>query len=368
MWNKIAEILQDPSYKRLGIAVFVSAILHALLFGGFDFRLPNLKDDTYPIEARIQQHKSAAPQLEKTKEEAIAPKSALAKPPKSTEVPKAVEPKVEEVAASEKITETPVEPALGAVKALEDISNSQQQTENVEPQDVAEKQQSDAGLVINENAYQYVETDFDVRTEVDGSAQGVARITYNLVNGRYQLSWLTKGIGLAALLFPDLLQNSEGGLTKAGLQPNRYLYQFGSNTDKSRTVNFDWQAKKVTSLTSKGSNVEDLPDGTQDLLSFMYQFMHVTPLQQMHINIATGKKLSTYDYSFEGEETINSGLGELKAIHIVHSGNDADERTELWLAVDYQYIPVKIRKIEKNGKVVEMVVKHINTSRPKVEQ
>jgi hypothetical protein len=98
----------------------------------------------------------------------------------------------------------------------------------------------------------------------------------------------------------------------------------------------------------------------------MYQFMYVAPLQKMQIYIATGKKLTTYDYSFEGEENINTTLGELKAIHITHSGNDADEKAELWLAIDYQYVPVKIRKIDKNGKVVEMVATRINTNRPVV--
>ena len=80
------------------------------------------------------------------------------------------------------------------------------------------------------------------------------------------------------------------------------------------------------------------------------------------------KKLSTYEYSFEGEENFNSSLGELKAIHITHSGVDSDEKTELWLAIDYQYLPVKIRKIEKNGNVVELEATRINTNRPTVNK
>jgi hypothetical protein len=95
--------------------------------------------------------------------------------------------------------------------------------------------------------------------------------------------------------------------------------------------------------------------------------MYVAPLQTMQIPIATGKKLAIYDYSFEGEESLNIKLGELKTIHIVHSGNNDEEKTELWLAIDYQYVPVKIRKIEKNGKVYEMVATRINTNRPTVD-
>ena len=61
---------------------------------------------------------------------------------------------------------------------------------------------------------------------------------------------------------------------------------------------------------------------------------------------------------------MNSALGELKTIHILHSGSNEEEKTELWLAIDYQYVPVKIRKIDSNGKVVEMQATRITTTRP----
>lgn len=354
MWNKLAEISQDPSYKRLGAALLVSALLHVFLLGGFDLTPPNLKKEMHLIEARIQMPKPVVKPVEVPKpEETVAPAPEPVKeaPPEAN---------IEEPSKPlpEPIAETPpVEPPPLA------------QAENSEPEPTpqVELQPADMGLVINENAYQYVETDFDVRTKIDGSAEGLAKITYNLIDGNhYQLKWLTEGRGFAALIFPDLLQVSEGFLIKTGLQPVSYLYQFGNKTEKTRTANFDWLNNKVTMQTSKGTKTEDLPEGTQDLLSFMYQFMYVAPLQTMQIPIATGKRLRIYDYSFEGEENIYSSLGEIKTLRIMHSGIDSDEKTELWLAIDYQYVPVKIRKIEKNGDVVEMVATRINTNRPTV--
>ena len=355
MWSKLEQVLKDPGYRRLGLALAVSVVLHFFLLGKLDLTLPDLKKEMHLIEARIQMPKAVVKKVELPKpEETVAPKPApSAKPPEP-----AAEPKAEEAVATEPIPE--------AVPVAQ--SPPQPQTENSEPSLPEEAPQpEDTGLVINENAYQYVETDFDVRTKIDGSAEGKAKITYNLIDNKlYQLKWLTEGSGIVALLFPDLLQTSEGALTKTGLQPKSYLYQFGNKKDKTRTANFDWQANKVTLQTSKGTKTEDLLEGTQDILSFMYQFMYVAPLQTMQIHIVTGKKLATYDYSFEGEENINSALGELKTIHIIHSNSDVDEKTELWLAIDYQFVPVKIRKTEKNGKVVEMVATRINTNRPTV--
>ncbi len=356
MWNKFAEMLQDPSYKQLGVALVVSILLHMLLFGGFYLTLPSFKKEMHVIEARIQMPKAVAKQVEMSKPvETVAPEpipQLKSKPTPEPKMKEVIEPDAPAVAVEAPVTvpeiTPPVEPTV--------------QPENSEPEP---PQPVDAGLVINENAYQYVETDFDVRTKIDGSTEGTAKITYNLTDGsHYQLSWLTQASGFIALLLPDLLQTSEGLLTKTGLQPANYLYKFGNKADKTRTANFDWQAKKVVLQTSKETLTEDLPEGTQDLLSFMYQFMYVEPLHKMEIHIATGKKLTTYDYSFEGEENINSTLGELKTIHITHSGNDDEERIELWLALNYQYVPVKIRKTEKNGKVYELVATRINTNRP----
>ncbi len=362
MWSKFAEIMQDPSYKPLGVALIVSLALHAFLLGKLDLTLPSLKKEMHLIEARIQMPKAVVKSVEvPIPEETVAP---VAEPVK--ELPPETNAEAPSEPVSEPMVETPAPEVVAAPPPAE--SPPLAQAENSEPEtQQLETQPVDIGLVINENAYQYVETDFDVRTKIDGSADGKATITYNLTDGsHYQLKWLTAGTGFAALLFPDLLQTSEGLLTKTGLQPVNYLYQFGNKADKTRTANFDWQTKKVVLQTSKGAKTEELPEGTQDLLSFMYQFMYVAPLQTMQISIATGKKLTTYDYSFEGEENINSSLGELKTIHITHNGIDSDEKTELWLAIDYQYVPVKIRKIEKNGNVVEMVATRINTNRPTV--
>ena len=373
MWNKFVEILQDTATKRIAIAIAVSALLHSLFFGNFNFNLPSLKKEMHLIEARIQMPKAVLPTSEKLPEEAVPPTiepdikpEQIAPPPAEPIADAPPEPSID--APSEALPEVVAQPAEIKPEEIKPVEIKPEPPPIVatpENTELAESQPQDTGLVINENAYQYVETEFDVRTKIDGSAEGTAKITYSLVEStQYQIRWLTEGSGIAALLFPDLLQTSEGELTKTGLRPNQYSYQFGNKTEKNRAASFDWQAKKVNLQTAKGTKIEDLPDGTQDLLSFMYQFMYVAPLQNMQLPIVNGKKLRVYDYSFEGEEQMNSALGELKTIHILHSGSNEEEKTELWLAIDYQYVPVKIRKIDSNGKVVEMQATRITTTRP----
>ncbi len=360
MWNKIAELVKDPSYKRLGIALVVSALIHAWMFGDLDLSLPVFKKEMHEIEARLQMPKVVAKSVEEPRPEVT--KAEQEKPVENLKTPEPQ--KKVELAEAPPVIEPPPLPVEPVVEEL-----LPEPPVEVPPPVDDVSQPADKGLVINENAYQYVETYFDVHTKIDGPVEGKAKSVFNLIDGgRYQLNFLVQAEGLTALFLPDLLQTSEGLLTKTGLQPLNYLYQFGNKADKNRNAVFDWQGKTLELTTSKGLKTEPLLEGTQDMLSFMYQFMYVAPLEEMQLNITNGKKLREYHYVFEGEENVNSQLGEVRTIHIAHTGIDSEEKTELWLAIDYQYIPVKIRKSEKEGKVYEFVATRVVTTRPTIDQ
>jgi hypothetical protein len=181
---------------------------------------------------------------------------------------------------------------------------------------------------------------------------------------QYHLTSLIQAKGLAALLIPDLQQTSDGFLNNTGLQPEHYLYQFGDKKNKTYSADFDWDHNQLKLHGVNGDQILELPEGTQDLLSFMYQFMFVAPLQNMQLSITNGKKISTYVYSFEGEETIETKMGKLATVHLMRTGTEGEKKTELWLALDYQYVPVKIRETEKQGKVYELLASSLKTKLP----
>jgi Protein of unknown function (DUF3108) len=367
MWNKWLTLIQEPAYKRLGIALCLSALLHFFLVGNFYKLLPDNKPELHTIEARLQMPKTVAKPVEAPKLVPVEAKPEPIKPKKKP--PKPIEPVAEDPPAP--VTETPPEPASAenslAPPLIVPTDAVPEQKQDADPIPIpadAPQQPVDEGMVINENAYQYVETTFNVSTKIGGSPEGKATMTYNLQGGDYQITSLAKANGLAALVLSELLQTSEGALTKTGLQPSKFTYNYGDKASKSRLATFDWQTKTVKMETAAGVQTEQLPDEAQDLLSFMYQFMYVPPLHKMQIHIVNGKSLRTYDYSFEGESSIPLPMGEVNTIHIQHSNNENEEKIELWLAVDYQYLPVKILKIDKNGKIYEFTASHINKERP----
>ena len=376
MWNKCLVLLQDAGYKRLMFAICISALLHFFLVGNFYKLLPDNKPALQTIEARLQLPKALTKPTYATKPAAVLPKesppklkkSVKTKPIKAPESLEETRSVLESSSTAESLpannTAPPTEP-LPTPMMSEPLASLDNLVEVGAPlPSVADAPilPEDEDLVSVERAFQFVETTFNVSTKIGGSPEGLASMTYNLLDGvHYQINSVARARGLAALVLSELVQTSEGVLTKSGLQPNKFTYNYGDNASKSRLATFDWQTKTVSMQTAKGLETDDLPMDAQDLLSFMYQFMYVPPLNKMHINIVNGKSLRGYDYSFEGEETTTLPIGEVKTVHIQHSNTDTEDKIDLWLAVDYQYLPVKILKTDKKGKIYEFTAINLKT-------
>lgn len=368
-WKVQAQsIWQNVNYRRFAVALLLSVLLHLLFISQLFVDFINHPAERSVIEARLVLPVSA---LEK---QALAPralvkaahqespvKPVLPAPVENKTLPTSiVEPKIVEPTIS---VTAPTEPIPIDQAELPSITDNSAQAETV-------KEAENTDLIINQQAYIYVETDFDVRTEitenVNASAAGKAKIVYQLLpnHTQYQLKSLIQAKGLASLLIPDLLQTSEGNVGNEGLQPERYLYQFGDKANKTFSAHFDWRNQQLNLHSASGNQTLELAKGTQDLLSFMYQFMFVAPMQNMRLSITNGKKIGTYDYAFEGEETIDTKMGKLNTIHLMRMAAEGEKKTELWLALDYQYVPVKIRETEKQGKVYELLVSSLKTEMP----
>jgi hypothetical protein len=176
-------------------------------------------------------------------------------------------------------------------------------------------------------------------------------------DGHYRLTSERQATGFAAAFVKARdVEKSEGLVASTGLNPTNFTHQFGKDGNKLHQASFDWAAAKLTLQENTASSVVDLPAGTQDMLSFMYQFMFVPPLIEMQIIVTNGRKVNQYPYRFEGEEEIQTGLGKVKTLHIAKSSNEGEGKLELWLGIDYHYLPMKIRKIDKDDKVYEQVI------------
>lgn len=354
------------------IAIVISLLLHVLLLTKFSLTLPEQDKAHQTLEMRLVN-------LQPIQKTTLVPVEQITPPPipaapqvetEKTAFPTLVAEEAHEISATdevsvddkEPVTETPSIATPQVEEPPEPQASNEPSTKTTEA--------TDANAVDNMaknptlQAYQYAETEFEVRRGSDTSPAGLTRIIFNIdKNGTYTISSTTQAKGLTSLFFSTLIQKSEGTVTANGLVPSFYLYQYGTDKDKTQTARFVWSDNALQMHSAKGDKTETLVTGTQDFLSFMYQFMFSPPTENMQVMMTNGKKLRSYTYSFEGEEVITTQIGELKTVHLLKSGSE-EEKTELWLALDYQYLPVKIRKTEKDGSVIEQIVTNIYKKSP----
>lgn len=343
MWNRLL------TYRPLVWALLLSLLLHALLVGEtpswlqtqavqappIDVELMPLPEPT-PSPATLLPKPTPARQVSQPRAPEPAPKPEPS-PPAPEAVPEGV---------SEPPAPTPPEPLPEPLPVAEAPAPA--------PPPVAEAPAETEPEIVAEAAVpppRHVEIDF--RVSYKGSDAGEERHRYQVRDdGNYSLSSVAEATGLLGMFLSELRQQSEGRVTEQGLRPNVFVYQYGNNADRLQKAVFDWQKNRLWLQSGRRVQVVDLQQEAQDLLSFMYQFMFSPPLQQMSLSITNGKRLKVYDYGFEGEETLATPMGELRCIHILRQSAD-EEKTELWLAADYHYLPVRIRMSDKDGKVTE---------------
>ena len=333
---------QRKYYLRYALALLISLLLHVVLLGGLDLRLPDLPSAPSTMQVEMM----PAP-LPKPLPPAIKPK------PKKA-APKAVP--QETVRSEETPVENPVEPDPTGLADAADATAPVLE-ENEPPEEVTEAPPEPS----KPDPVNYVEMDYELKRGGQPGALGRTHVLFKVHDeNRYSLTSETEAQGLASLFVSGkLVQRSEGVVTEHGLQPQHFFYQYGNNEAKAQRAELDWDNHTIAMKSSKGLVTQALPAGTQDLLSFMYQYMYQDPLAQMQVAVTNGKRLRTYSYSFEGEEQVQTRMGEIRALHIAKS--TGNEKTELWLAVDYRYLPIKIRKTDEDGTVLEQIMTRLNT-------
>ena len=198
-----------------------------------------------------------------------------------------------------------------------------------------------------------------------------ARVTYNLFRNGVQMGVITeqfehkggkyvatsegKAIGLFALVQRDPVRYiSTGEITRDGLQPMRFEAQ---HRGKSGTVDFDWPAAKLN-LTHDGLTYTlDMPPGTQDRLSIMYQIPYAlakkTPV--MDFAMTNGRKLERYRYTVTPNVTIDVPFKRVSTTHLVKQQQGNESGTEIWVAPEYGNVAVKVLIVESDGVRYEQV-------------
>ena len=325
-FNVIKKLLKSNHVKFL-LAIFVSILIHLFLLGGIDIYNPFFLKNSDNLNIVIESHLESP-----IKNEEVIKKKKVLNHKKNRQIDN----------GSNAIKD----------KLIKDFN------QNIQNNDLNETIQSSEKKDIQ---YKRVVIDYDVRRSLDSSPVGAAKTTYLLdQDNHYSIRNEVEAKGFVSLFYWNkLLQTSDGLVTEDGLKPINYRYQFGSKIDNLAT--FDWDGKKIITSISGKVNEFDILEGSQDMLSFMYQFMFEPPLTKMKIYITNGKNYKPYDYAYIADEVVETETDKFLTLHIAKFNYNNEERIDLWLAKDYKYLPVRIRKTEKDGSILDQSVKKIET-------
>jgi hypothetical protein len=203
----------------------------------------------------------------------------------------------------------------------------------------------------------------EVAYELTRNGSVLAEIVERLEHGGgvYEVTETWRGKGLYGLR-GKVRRWSRGSVAPEGLRPLEFSDErTGRKTTRAR---FDWDGRRLT-LENKGeTRVLPLPQRTQDRLSYVLNFaFHPPGPGPVTVHLTDGRGVSTHIYDVAGRERLNTPAGEFDAVKLVRRRQDPQDRsTEIWLAADRGYLPVRLSTVDKDGTRIEQVATRI--SRP----
>lgn len=321
----------QSSAARISLAISLSLLLHAIAMFAPLIELPKTEVPLPPLTARLE------------------PLPKIAPPPAPPKKPKP------------KRAETPPQP--------EERQSAEVQGE--EPQIDPEPQPPAEDTSAEEATAQPARPPLPRRAQLtfaayqgEGGMQlGEAVHRLDIEQGQYVLETVTQTTGVASFFKSYLLtQTSRGQVDAHGLHPISYGEEKKLSSSKQNlSAEFDWTGHKLR--FSHGGEAA-LPEGGQDILSFLYQLSQQRLDKGMvPMYISNGKKLEYYELAVGEEELIQSPLGKLRALPLRKIHGPGEEGLDIWLGLEYRLLPVKVRQIERSGEIAgEMVITEIRVS------
>ncbi len=181
----------------------------------------------------------------------------------------------------------------------------------------------------------------------------------------YKIVSETDTAGPLRLFLRDRLTvTSEGTIGADGLRPGSYHFTRRNDQKKNISSVFEWEKHQLVSQHSGDSEVFDLPTGTQDRLSALYQFMFSVPrTSEVRLWMSQGKKVEQYLYRKFGEPVLTVNGESIPTVYYVRDAKEGESKAHLWLGTGKgkYYLPVKILFEDEHGGSFEQMLVSLQT-------
>jgi hypothetical protein len=200
--------------------------------------------------------------------------------------------------------------------------------------------------------------------------RGIEAMTY--VDWRIDVEQARYELWLRTVDPPGLLDlRSTGELRPFGIAPLRYLEKI-EIANRELSVDFDW-ASHIVRFTGRGAG-EPAPfdDGTQDPLSLQFHLpllaqtypWRFTPGSLITFQVAR-RRVESYTFVVDGFEPVTIQGKVLQALKVLRpKGPESNRAVELWMAPEFDWLPVRLRFVDTNDEVWDSELAHLPGAEP----
>lgn len=173
----------------------------------------------------------------------------------------------------------------------------------------------------------------------------------------------THTTGLFSLVRKDrIVEESLWQVADGALRSLAYTYtRSGGSRDRNVAVQFNWDTRRITNTINGESWL--MPTVPQVVDKLLYQFALMSDLRsgnsELKYTVADGGKIKIYEIEPLGEESVKTPLGKLQSMKFRHQKLGDDRITTLWCAPQFQYLPVQVEYLEKDGSRVMVVLQSV---------
>lgn len=193
--------------------------------------------------------------------------------------------------------------------------------------------------------------------EVRYKGRRVARATFSVTageDGEHVFQSVTRARGIWRLASPNpAMETSRFSVAGERLVPIQFDYQDGSRKGEDNyMVEFDRPGDQVRIASAGGILELPLEDGLLDRGSLQVALMYDlsacrAPGPYRYVD---DDGIRTYEYERVDDLDTETGIGTLSTIRFSQSREGSSRTTNLWLAPDLQYLPVRIEQL-RDGSV-----------------
>lgn len=191
-----------------------------------------------------------------------------------------------------------------------------------------------------------------------------------------QLDWITEGnnyrlyINIPYAVVGPFVFESRGSVDAYGIAPSIYWTQRGTKPPRYSRFDRDQSGGGRMYFSEKPEFTPDLLPGTQDRFSLMFQFASLLNGSDKIDDAGTIRALPVVDYNTlemwqfksygetESEDIPSLGKSVNRRYALMQRENDPYKRqVDIWLAKDLDWLPGRMRSLESNGRILELVFK-----------